>query len=488
MTTRIFRSGLYRADRAKRELPTKHSEHSSPARSIPIAPQKSPVLGHLFPLWRDPLQFLSSLQARGPMVRISVGPLSAVVVCDPALTHTVLHNDRVFDRGGPAIDTSREFAGYGLATCPHSMHRRLKRLVHPAFNKAHVAAYAPIMSRTINELTNSWQDGKIVNLKKEFRILAATVTTATLFTHSLSQDEIDRLVHDADVAFVGVIRRALMPHWLRRLPILGNRKYWQAISDARIILNSVIESRRKDAVHPNDLLSALIDARDADGSCLSDIEIRDQAFTFFLGGTGSTAALLMWAVQLLDQNPEVAARLYAEVDAVLGGRPAAYEDLPNLSLTGWIIAETLRLYPSVWLMNRIVMESVELGGYSLPAGTALICSPYLVHQHPDLHDDIACFSPDRWNSSDRTLPPRSTLLSFGGGPRKCVGEDFATTEAILALATIASRWKLESIPGAEIHPALHASLQPRKLRMRAISRKLTELAPSKCDRVQPMEH
>lgn len=470
MTTRAARSGRYQVDRAKGFFAKRTDYATGSVRSIPIATQSVPVPGHLLPLWRDPLRFLSSLQARGPIVRISVGPLSAVVVCDPALTHTVLTNDRVFDRGGPAIDTSRELAGYGLATCPYGMHRRLKRLILPAFNKAHVAEYAPVMTKKIDELTGSWQDGSVVNLKNEFRILAATITTATLFTHSLPQVHIDRLVRDADIAFVGVIRRALMPRWLRRFPVFGNRKYWRAVSEARIILESVIDSRRKGGTQSNDLLSALMNVCDADDGRLNDTEIRDQVFTFFLGGTGSTAALLMWAVELLDQHPDVAARLHAEVDEVLGGRPASYEDLPNLPLTGWVLTETLRLYPSIWLMNRIVTEDVELGGFSLPAGTALICSPYFVHQHPDLHDNPICFDPDRWNPSGRTPPLRSAVLSFGGGPRKCVGEEFATTEAVLALATIASRWKLEPVCGAKIRPALHVSLQPRKMHMRAKSR------------------
>lgn len=111
-------------------------------RPIATAPHALPLLGHLIPMLHDLLGFLRSLPTHGDLVRVSIGPLSAVVVCDPELTRHLLRYDRVFDKGGPIFDRGREATGDGLAVCPHSRHRRLRRLLHPALRPARVAGCA----------------------------------------------------------------------------------------------------------------------------------------------------------------------------------------------------------------------------------------------------------------------------------------------------------------------------------------------------------
>src|SRR5262249_47238131 len=97
-------------------------------RSIPVAPRALPLAGHLLPLLRDPLAFLTSLPAQGGLVRIRLGPVTLVVICDPELTRQALVDDRLFDKGGPTWDRAREVMGNGVGSCPHSAHRRLRRL------------------------------------------------------------------------------------------------------------------------------------------------------------------------------------------------------------------------------------------------------------------------------------------------------------------------------------------------------------------------
>ncbi|ANZ14770.1 Cytochrome P450 [Streptomyces noursei ATCC 11455] len=117
-----------------------------PTQSIPTAPRARPCVGHLVPLLWDPLAFLNSLPAHGKLVRIRLGPFALVVICDPELTHQVLIDDRLFDKGGPLIGRLREVPGDGAATCPHSAHRRLRRLAQPAFHPARLPGYAEPMT------------------------------------------------------------------------------------------------------------------------------------------------------------------------------------------------------------------------------------------------------------------------------------------------------------------------------------------------------
>ena len=112
------------------------------ARSIATAPGGLPLLGNLVPLLRDPLGLLRSLPEHGDLVRVRLGPFSAILVCDPGLTRHVLLDDQTFDKGGPYFDRGREVVGNGLATCPHREHRRQRRMLQPAFRPSRLAGYA----------------------------------------------------------------------------------------------------------------------------------------------------------------------------------------------------------------------------------------------------------------------------------------------------------------------------------------------------------
>ncbi|MFI9402033.1 cytochrome P450 [Nocardia sp. NPDC052316] len=438
---------------------------------IAEAPRRLPVLGHLIPLLRDPLGFMASLPAHGDLVRIGLGRATAVVVCDPELTRRVLLKDRIFDKGGPQFDSGRDLVGEGLATCPHAKHRRQRRLLQPAFHPKGITAYAPVMAHKISEMVDSWQDGQVVDVKAQLHTMAARVIAATLFDQALSDSDQARLLHDVETVFAGVIRQTMMPGWMRRLPILGNSACARAAAEARAILAELVTARRAEGVDRGDLFSALVFARDsAGGGQLTDDEIIDQVLTFFFAGTDTSAATLAWALILLDQHPEIAARLYAEVDTVLAGRPAHHADLPCLQFTGQVITETLRLRPPGWLQTRTVTEDTELGEHTLVAGTTVVYSSYLIQHRPDLYPEPERFDPDRFDPARSTPPPRNALLPFAAGARKCIGDNFAMTEATLALATIAARWRLQTVPGTDTRPTPAVVPQPRQLRMHATAR------------------
>jgi pentalenene oxygenase len=434
--------------------------------SIATAPGKLPLLGHLVPLVRNPVEFLSSLPTHGDLVRIGLGPKIAVVVCNPELVQHVLRHDRVFDKGGPTSERVREAAGNGLATCPYSGHRRQRRLLQPAFHNIRIATYASVMSDQISTITDSWHDGQVLDMNAVMHTLTSTVTAATLFSYSVPDATLRQLIDDVEI----ILRRAMMPPLLDRLPTPGNRAYRSAKTHLRATLADVIASRRAEGADHGDLLSALLAARDDDGSGLTDTEIADQIITFFLGGTETTATALAWALYLVDRHPEVAERLHTEVDTVLAGRCAQHSDLPHLQLTGRIITETLRLRPPIWLIFRLATEDTELGGHRIAAGTTVAYSALLIHHRRDIHTDPERFNPDRWDSTATSQPSRGALIPFGGGPHKCIADTFAITEATLALATIAARWRLHTLPRQDVRPALSFSLHPRELRMRATAR------------------
>ncbi|MFI6956486.1 cytochrome P450 [Nocardia sp. NPDC050408] len=436
--------------------------------SIPDAPHWLPLLGHAVPLLRDPLAFLSSLPAHGDLVRIGLGPITIVVVCDLDLTRQVLRHDRIFDKGGPIFERGREVAGNGLVTCPHSAHRRQRRLLQPAFHRDRLPAYADMMTERITAITDSWSDGQILNVINEMQKLTSSTIAETLFSSTASETVLRQIPEDLNAIFSAIFRRTVTPTAVQRLTP-GNRAFHHAIARLRSNVGRITAERRSEGVDREDLLSALLTARDGenDGQGLTDTEIYDQITTFFAAGTQTTATTLTWALSLLDRHPDIAQRLHTEVDTVLAGHPARHADLPRLEYTERVIIETLRLRPPVYLFTRIVTEDTELGGHRLPAGTTVAYSPYLLHQRPDLHPDPQRFDPDRWGTTES----RRALIPFGDGARKCIGDTYAITEATLALATITSRWQLHTIPGQDVRPSRSLPvMHPRNLHMRATAR------------------
>ncbi len=444
---------------------------------IPVVPGGLPALGHGVRLLRDPLPFLASLPELGAMCRIRVGSQSVVVVSDPALTWLILADDRTFDKGGPFYDRSREIAGDGLGTCPHSRHRRQRRLCQPAFRSQRMHGYTEIMTSAIAETVRTWDEGRIIDLGSEMSVMTFGVATETMFSTAVPESVRRRVAADLGEIAGGLFRRTMMPPAVSRLPTPDNRRYAAITRRVRDLAGSVIADRRADGADGGDLLSSLLSARDLDGSgavtAFTDEELIDQVFTFFLAGAETSAGCITWALHLLDRNPDVLRRVHDEVDAVLGGRAAAPGDLPALPLLGRVVTETLRLYPPVWLVTRLVTEDTRLEGILLPAGTMVAVSPYLLHRRAGLYDNAADFVPDRWVD---VAPNRMPYLPFGAGARSCIGQQFGLTEVVLALATITAHWCLSSSTGRPVPMALTQLPTPKGVRMRLTQRQVVRSA------------
>ncbi|MFE5518476.1 cytochrome P450 [Streptomyces virginiae] len=455
--------------------------------AIPTAAGARPLLGHLLPLLRDPLGFLASLPEQGDVVQVRIGPTSVVILCDPQLMHDVLRNDRVFDKGGQMFDRYRESLGDGLGTCPHSRHRRQRRLVQPAFHPDRMPGYTEIIATQTATQVSAWREGQVLDVMAETTALAARNVAAALFSDALTPAARAQIAQDLATIMAGIFRRMMTPPPLDRLPTPNTRRYFQACARLRRTIDDALAQRQATGTDHGDLLSMLLTARDDDGRGLSDAEISDQAVTFLMGGAETVGCTLSWALHMLTQHPGLEQRLHQEVDTVLAGRRAGYTDLPRLELTRRLVDETLRRYPPAWIVTRKVTTDTEISGHHVSAGTTLIYSPYLIHQRPDLYPAADHFDPDRW-APERPQPPRHGFIPFGTGARKCIGEQFGLIETTLALATITSRWQLRPIPdGARVRPKLVATLIPRELRLKTTIRTPAHPSAAQAADIPPRE-
>jgi cytochrome P450 len=301
--------------------------------------------------------------------------------------------------------------------------------------------------------------------------LALQITARTLFDTEVTP-EIHEINEQVNVVMelynflVALPRAEKVLDW----PLPRMTRFRKAKARLDQVVDGMIAARRAEVMRSGnveergDLLSMLLATRDdggeGDGSGLSADQLRDQVLTLFLAGYETVANALMWTWFLLGKNPEAEARMHAEVDAVLGKRAASLEDLPRLEYTAMVLAESMRLYPPAWAMGREVLEDVSIGPYFLRKGTMVFFSQYIVQRDARWFPDPLSFQPERHTAEAKAARPRFAYFPFGGGGRQCIGESFAWMEAILALATIARRWRVELVPGQKIE------LQP-KITLRA---------------------
>lgn len=434
------------------------------------APGAWPFLGHAVALLRRPLPLLDSLPAYGDLVEIRLGPRPAFVLCHPDLARRVLTDFRGFDRAGLGYERVRAAMGNGLATAGHQDHRRQRLVMQPAFRHEHLRGYVAVMQQEITATLSNWPDGGVIDLVEEMFTLTTTVALRTLFSSHLGPDQAERLRRAFDVFLRGIYARAAL-RLAGRLPTPGNRRYKRAVAYWRGQVAELIDGYRRASAGeegPTDLMSRLLAARDEQGQGLSATELADQVAVLMLAGGETTSSAVAWSWHLLAGHPDVLAAVRAEADAVLGQDVAGWEHLPRLDLTSRVVREALRLYPPGWIIPRVCTGPVTLAGRSLPAGSIVVFSPYVLHRRPDLYPDPHRFDPARW----LTPAPehRAAYLPFGAGATRCIGEEFGLAEATLILASLAARWTLTPEPGTTVTPAARAVLVPRAFPVRLSAR------------------
>jgi cytochrome P450 len=362
------------------------------------------------------------------------------------IRYVFLEHPEKFGRGLVFKRRAGRVVGTGLITSEGEFNKRQRRLVMPAFHHHRVIGYSEIMVQETVRLLEDWQTGQQRDIHHDMTRVTMNIVTRTLFGADVFDES-----SDLGKAITDGIE------YLNDESLLEPK---EAIDTLNRLIGGLIAERRASGEDRGDLLSMLLLARDEDGSQMTDAQLKDETMTIFLAGHETSANSISWAWYLLAQHPDIAAKLYTELDRVLGGRPPTIHDLPQLPYTDMVIKEVLRLYPPLWNLARDVLEDVQLGEYTIPKGSALIISPYIVQHDPQHWEDPERFAPERFKDNYDKQVQRGAYFPFSYGPRVCVGQGFAMTELQLMLATIAQRYRLTlDVDQVEIEPFI--SLRPK---------------------------
>jgi cytochrome P450 len=441
---------------------------------IAPGPAGNLMFGNLYGIQEDRLHaFMQLRRDYGDVVRLNIGPRILHLVSHPDLVEYILQDNNKNYTKGRGLEKAKPLLGEGLLTSEGEFWRRQRRLAQPAFHRKKISGFVSTMTQAAAQMLARWDERpdktEPLNIAGEMMRLTLDVVSRTLFSTGLQPGETESVADALPFILRETTRRLSSPFGLREhMPIQANRQFQEDLQALNKIVFRIINERRKAAEAggqenlPEDLLGMLMFSRDDEtGEVMSDHQLRDEVMTIFLAGHETTANNLAWTFYLLSKNPDVRARLQEEVDRVLGGRQPDLEDIQNLVYTRQILDESLRLFPPAWAIGRQAIEADQVGGYLIPPGSGIVISTYVVHRHPEFWENPEGFDPDRFESQRVHERPHYAYIPFGGGPRLCIGNNFALQESTLVLAMVTQRYALDLVPGHPVVPETAITLRPR---------------------------
>ena len=429
---------VYRQARADTD-PAPHPAVPDRLSKVPTAPGALPLIGHSLAALRDAPGFVTSLADLGPIVRIRFGRKTGYVLTTPELVREVGLGEAELNRDD-LREAIADVAGGSVNVLRGAEHKLRRRMISPALRQTRLADYAV----TAAELADTWSAGlpvgTRVDLMDEAHGLVLDTVSSTLFTAEFS-DSVRRRIRDNVPWLLGqVILRTALPPQIRRLRLVANARWRHKARELRSEIGAAVTEYRRRDEDFNDVVSALIRHTDPEtGARLSDEHIIDEAILMLAGGVGSMASLTGWLWHEVMRRPAIAERIRAELDDVVGAGPVRADHIGKLTYLKQVVSETLRFW-GPWISAGNASGPVTVGGLTIPDGTAIMFSPYLV-QHDKRHfPNPEAFDPDRWSSERADDIDKQASLSFGVGRRRCLGDHFALLEITLAAAALLTRW------------------------------------------------
>lgn len=438
----------------------------TPAQRRAPGPRGLPLLGVAHHVRNDPLGFsLRMAREYGGMVAFKLATNQVFMMSRPEyFQHILVDNYRNYHKSA-FYQTLRPIFGNGLVTSEGETWKRQRQLAQPSFHRKRLDDIARGMAGEIGAMLDGWgrraTRGEPVDVAAEAMELALGNIAHAMFGTDV-RDEFRAINRDIAI----ILRRAEQRIWSpltapAPLPTPANLRSRRATAGLDRIVYRVIRERRETGEDRLDLLSMLLAARYEDtGEGMTDEELRDMVLTILVAGheTVGTAAAIVY--YLVSKHPDVEARLTAEVDAVLGGRTPTFADLHDLPYVGQVVQEALRLYPSAWTISRQALADDAIDGVRIPAGATTMLSPYIMHRNPEFWDNPEAFDPSRFEPEQVARRPKHAYVPFGGGPRTCIGANFALTELKLLLAMTCQRFRMQLVPGCRLVLEPMISLRP----------------------------
>ncbi|KAH9326038.1 hypothetical protein KI387_006216, partial [Taxus chinensis] len=414
------------------------------------------------------------MKESGPIYRLAAGPRNFVVISDPEAAKHVLRN---YDKYGKGLvsEVSQFLFGSGFAIAEGELWTVRRRAILPSLHRKYLSimvdrVFCKCAERLVDKLSIDTEMAVPVNMEEKFSQLTLDVIGLSLFNYNF-----DSLTTDSPL--INAVYTALKEAESRATDILP---YWQIDLLCRIIPRQIKAAKAVAVIREcvEDLIAKCKEIVEAEGEKLdgeeyvnesdpsilrfllasreevSSIQLRDDLLSMLVAGHETTGSVLTWTTYLLSQNPTSLKKAQQEVDRVLQGRNPNFADTRELKFLTRCINESMRLYPHPPVLIRRAQEPDVLpGGYKVAAGQDIMISIYNIHHSPMVWDKAEEFTPERFDLNGPVPNETNTdfrFIPFSGGPRKCVGDQFALLESLVALAALLQNFNFEIVPNQTI--------------------------------------
>jgi cytochrome P450 len=422
---------------------------------------------------RNPVTVLSRFaQEHGDTFRMYLGGLKqAIVTTDPAvIQHVLKTNAENYRKSEIQVKRMGHFLGKGLLTTEGEPWRKQRRLIQKGFDRKQLDALCAVMhhslDNSIEEFERRVQHGP-VDIYPQLMEMTFAMVARSLFGARLKREDIDLISHTICTVQEFIVRQTLQPYLNPWFAVSGELKKHE---DMRVradgVLLEYVKARRHQPPQ-SDLLQSLMDARYEDGEGMSDGLILSESMQLLVAGHETSSNALSWMLYLLSTHPDCLERVREEFETVLGDAQLTHSDLLNFPYTTQVIQETLRLYPPFWMIDRMAVNDDRAGGVEIPAGSIVIVYVYGAHHAPTRWTNSNEFRPERFVKQNEKLRAPFTFLPFGGGPRICIGNQYAMLQILMILSVLLRRYEFELEPGQDIEERAMVILRPKNgIRMR----------------------
>lgn len=405
------------------------------------------LMGDLYDFQADQLGIL--LEANhmdAPVVRLRFGPQTSNLINTPAgVKHILQTNNKNYIKDQRFVKIIEDGGTPTLFTTDKDDWLWRRRLMQPMFHRKVVNNFGTLMGEEIGNMLGRWATAsQPLEVEDEMMNLTLQIITRAMFSVDI-QEHAPGLHHAYNYTGPYMIKRLMklfpLPLYI---PTTGNRQFNAALNEIKQTIQAMIDERRKTGELKHDLLDMLLAAHDEEtDQSFTDFQLMVEMSGIMFAGHETTASMLTWVFYLLSQHPDIETKLHGELDEVLNGRAPTIDDLANLPYTEMIIKEALRLYPPAHATTRQALEDDVVEGYKISGGDGIVINIYGLHHNPAYWPEPEKFDPERFSPEGLKQQVKLAYLPFLTGPRRCIGEQFALTEAQMVLATVAQKYRLK---------------------------------------------
>jgi len=415
----------------------------------------------------NPVKVLSKyLDQYGDTFRFYIGGIKeAIVTVNPdVIQHVMKTNAENYKKSEIQVKRMGHFLGKGLLTTHGEPWRTQRRLIQKGFDRKQLEALSAIMQDSLAESMKEFdRQVKVgsVDIYPHLMKMTFSMVARSLFGAKLKDEDIDLVSHTICTVQEFIVRQTLQPYMNPWFEASGElRKHDEMRKRADSILMAYIKQRRNQEPG-HDLLQTLMDARYSDGEGMSDELVLSESMQLLVAGHETSSNALSWMFYLLSTRPECLEKVRQEFDAIIGDAPLSYNDVPRFEFTTQVISEALRLYPPFWMIDREAVADDVAGDIAIPGGSTVIVFVYGAHHAPKYWASPETFDPERFTKANEKLQPPFTYLPFGGGPRGCIGGNYAMLQILMIMSVLLRKYDFQLAPGQTIEARPMVILRPK---------------------------